>query len=245
MVYAYVRVSTDKQTNENQRFEINNFAQKNDLVVSKFVEEVVSGTKKVGDRELGNLLKKMQKGDMIICSEISRLGRSMFMIMGVINECLKRGIEIWTIKDNLRLDEGIHTAVIVFAFSLSAQIERDLISRRTKEAMARKKAEGVVFGRKKGSTTRYSKLHGKDEQIINLIKLHCPMNEIAAFLDVHRNTLDTYLKKRNIIPRSYGYRPPKKEVLPKNISGKTRPARRVRGYQGTNKGFNTGTYNSS
>lgn len=90
MTYRYIRVSTDKQTVENQRFEINHFCDKNVLVIDKWIEETISGAKSVQDRKLGKLLKRMKKGDVLICSELSRLGRNLLMIMGILNECMNR-----------------------------------------------------------------------------------------------------------------------------------------------------------
>ena len=102
MIYGYIRVSTDRQTVENQRFEINQFCEKQQIVVNKWIEETISGTKEVQERQLGKLLKRMKKGDVLICSELSRLGRNLLMIMGVLNECMNRDIQVWTIKDNYR-----------------------------------------------------------------------------------------------------------------------------------------------
>jgi len=92
MIYGYIRVSTDRQTVENQRFEINQFCEKQQIVVNKWIEETISGTKEVQERQLGKLLKRMKKGDVLICSELSRLGRNLLMIMGVLNECMNRDI---------------------------------------------------------------------------------------------------------------------------------------------------------
>ena len=147
MVYGYIRVSTDKQSVENQRFEIENFCKKQNLKIDEWIEETISGTKDVEKRKLGILLGQLQKNDILICSELSRLGRNLLMIMSILNECMKKEIQIWTIKDNYRLGTDISSKVLAFAFGLSAEIERNLISQRTKEALARKKSEGVHIGR--------------------------------------------------------------------------------------------------
>lgn len=139
MIYGYIRVSTDKQTVENQRYEINSFCESKTLIVHKWIEETISGAKQVEERKLGKLLRKMKKEDILICSELSRLGRNLMMIMGILNECMNRDIQLWTIKDNYRLGSDISSKVLAFAFGLSAEIERNLISQRTKEALARKK----------------------------------------------------------------------------------------------------------
>ena len=150
MIYGYIRVSSDKQTVENQRFEINKFCDKQKIEINGWIEETISGTKAYNKRELGKLLKKVQKDDIIICSELSRLGRNLFMIMEILNICMTKECRVWTIKDNYRLGDDIQSKVLAFAFGLSAEIERNLISQRTKEALARKKAEGAILGRPKG-----------------------------------------------------------------------------------------------
>ena len=142
MTYGYIRVSTDRQTVENQRFEIQEFAKRNSISVETWIEETASGTITPEHRELGKLLEKIQKGDLIICSELSRLGRSLFMIMSILNKLMEKGARVWTIKDGYRLGDDIQSKVLAFAFGLSAEIERNLISQRTKEALERKKAEG-------------------------------------------------------------------------------------------------------
>lgn len=150
MIYGYIRVSSDKQTVENQRFEINNFCERENIKIDGWIEETISGTKAYNKRQLGTLLRRIQKDDLIICAELSRLGRNLFMIMEILNICMTKECRVWTIKDNYRLGEDIQSKVLAFAFGLSAEIERNLISQRTKEALARKKAEGVILGRPKG-----------------------------------------------------------------------------------------------
>ena len=141
MIYGYIRVSTDKQTVENQRFEIKNFANKHGLIIDKWIEETISGTKKIEKRRLGMLLYKLKEGDILIASELSRLGRNLLQVMSILHFCLERGAKVWTIKDNYRLGDDIQSKVLAFAFGLSAEIERNLISQRTKEALARKWAK--------------------------------------------------------------------------------------------------------
>lgn len=150
MIYGYIRVSSDKQTAENQRFEIKNFCDNQNIKIDGWIEETISGTKAYNKRELGKLLNKVQKDDLIICAELSRLGRNLFMIMEILNICMSKECRVWTIKDNYKLGEDIQSKVLAFAFGLSAEIERNLISQRTKEALARKKIEGVILGRPKG-----------------------------------------------------------------------------------------------
>jgi DNA invertase Pin-like site-specific DNA recombinase len=196
MTYGYIRVSTDKQTVENQRFEIERFCSKNKLKIEQWIEETISGTKSPEKRLLGPLLEEVKKDDLIVCSELSRLGRSLFMIMSILNHLMNIGARVWTIKDNYRLGDNIQSKVLAFAFGLSAEIERDLISQRTKEALARKKAEGVILGRPIGSKSRIVKLSGHEKDIENLLDKHISKSAIGRILGVHRMTVDTFLKER-------------------------------------------------
>ena len=198
MTYGYVRVSTDKQTVENQRFEIKEFANKQGFVIDKWIEETISGSKNVSERKLGKLLKKMKTEDILICSELSRLGRNLLMIMGVLNECMNRDIQVWTIKDNYRLGSDINSKVLAFAFGLSAEIERNLISQRTKEALARKKAEGVILGRPKGSRSLKTKLTGHEQKIQQLLGKKVSYSAIGRILNVHRLTVSSFVKDKQL-----------------------------------------------
>jgi DNA invertase Pin-like site-specific DNA recombinase len=135
----------------------------------------------------------MQKNDILICSELSRLGRNLLMIMGILNECMNRDIQVWTIKDNYRLGSDTNSKVLAFAFGLSAEIERNLISQRTKEALARLKHEGKHIGRPRGAKSKEVKLSGKEKLLKNLLAQNIPKIEIARQLDVHRSTLRRFL----------------------------------------------------
>ena len=195
MIYGYIRVSSDKQTVENQRFEITNFCKNQKLVINNWIEETISGTKNYSKRQLGQLLKKVSKDDIIVCSELSRLGRNLFMIMEILNICMTKECRIWTIKDNYRLGEDIQSKVLAFAFGLSAEIERNLISQRTKEALARKKAEGTILGRPIGRKTIESKykLYPKKNLITELLKEGISQRKIANICKVDRNTLRRFI----------------------------------------------------
>jgi resolvase family site-specific recombinase len=196
MIYGYIRVSTDKQTVENQRYEINQFCDRQEMVIEKWIEETISGAKNVEDRKLGKLLKQMKKGDILICSELSRLGRNLLMIMGILNECMNKDIQVWTIKDSYRLGSDINSKVLAFAFGLSAEIERNLISQRTKEALARKRAEGVVLGRPKGRKSAKTKLTGQEQKIKELLSKKVSYSAIGRILGVHRLTVSTFVKEK-------------------------------------------------
>ena len=198
MTYGYIRVSSDKQTVENQRFEINNFCKREGLKVDGWIEETISGTKAYNKRELGKLLKKVQKGDLIICAELSRLGRNLFMIMEILNICMTKECKVWTIKDNYRLGDDIQSKVLAFAFGLSAEIERNLISQRTKEALARKRSEGVVLGRPQGAKSSHTKLSGQEEVIRELVARGVSKSEIAKIFKVNRDTQSKFIKNNGL-----------------------------------------------
>ena len=194
MTYGYIRVSSEKQTVENQRFEINNFCKKEKLSIDGWIEETISGTKNYDKRKLGELLNQVQKDDLIICAELSRLGRNLFMIMEILHICMNKECKVWTIKDNYRLGDDIQSKVLAFAFGLSAEIERNLISQRTKEALAMRKAQGVHIGRIAGSHNKYLKLTGYEDVIQDMLFFGISKAEIARRLNVDRSTLWRFLK---------------------------------------------------
>jgi DNA invertase Pin-like site-specific DNA recombinase len=194
MVYGYIRVSTDKQTVDNQRFEIERFCSKNNISIDQWIEETISGTKLPEKRLLGSLLAEAKTGDLIVCSELSRLGRNIFMIMSILNHLMVNGVKIWTIKDNYRLGDNIQAKILAFAFGLSAEIERDLISQRTKEALARKRSEGIILGRPHGRKADRRKLSGHEAEILVLIDENISKSAIARRFGVCRKTLNSFLK---------------------------------------------------
>ena len=196
MIYAYIRVSSDKQTIENQKFEIKKFCKKENFKIDEWIEETISGTQRLENRQLGKLLERMKKEDILICSELSRLGRNLLMIMGILNECMNKDIQVWTIKDSYRLGSDINSKVLAFAFGLSAEIERNLISQRTKEALARKRAEGVVLGRPKGRKSAKTKLTGQEQKIKELLSKKVSYSAIGRILGVHRLTVSTFVKEK-------------------------------------------------
>ena len=197
MIYGYIRVSTDKQTLENQKFEINRFCEKENIQVNKWVMETISGTKDFEKRKLGKLLKKLKREDVLICSEISRLGRNLLHIMTILNFCMKKEVQVWTIKDNYRLGMDIQSKVLAFAFSLSAEIERNLISQRTKEALSRIKASGRKLGRAVGSRNRKHILDGREQDILKLINKGVPKLQIARLMRVSSFTIYQFLAKNS------------------------------------------------
>lgn len=198
MIYAYIRVSTDKQTVENQKFEILKYADKKKLQIDEWVEETVSSRKKLSDRLLGITLEKLKTEDILIVSELSRLGRNLMEVMSILHTCMDKNIKVHTIKENYELGDNINSKVLAFAFSLSAEIERQLISQRTKEALARKKSEGVKLGRPKGSLSKKTKLSGKEEVIKELLSKEIGYAGIGRILGVNRLTVKNFVESRKL-----------------------------------------------
>ena len=196
MRYGYIRVSSDKQTVENQRFEINAFCANEGWTIDGWIEETASGTRTYSKRRLGKLLRQVGEGDVIICSELSRLGRNLYMIMEILSHCMRCGCHVWTIKDGYRLNDDIQSKVLAFAFGLSAEIERNLISQRTREALARLRSEGKHLGRPYGSKTRHEahQLYRHEAYIRRALASGLSRREIARRLRCNRNTLNRYIQ---------------------------------------------------
>lgn len=192
MIYAYVRVSTDKQSTENQRFEIEKYMQTRNMRIDSWINEKVSGTKRIKERQLGKLLGEIREGDILITTELSRLGRNLMQVMGFLHQCMERDIMVFTVKEKYELGNNINSKILAFAFSLSAEIERNLISQRTREALARKKHEGVKLGRPKGIS--HYKLKGKEELIRKLLQAKKSKMYISRVLGVNRQTLRHFIQ---------------------------------------------------
>jgi len=196
-IFAYVRISTKQQDTENQKFEILKYVDKLGVVVNKWVNETVSGKKSYKERELGNLIKEIQKGDSLIVTELSRLGRSLLEVMEILNQLLEREVKIHIVKSNMELGKNIQSKVLAFAFSLAAEIERDLISSRTIESLGRLKSEGVILGRPKGSIGK-SKLDGKEKDISTFLEKKVSVTSICRIMDVTPPTFYNFCRSRNI-----------------------------------------------
>lgn len=194
MVYAYIRVSTAEQSGSSQEYEIRHWAEKEGVHIDKWEMESVSGTIPPAKRKLGRLIRRMRPEDLLVCTEISRLGRNMLMIMSILNDCASRGIRIHTIKDSFDLNNNINSKIIAFAFALAAEIERNLISQRTKEALADRKAAGVKLGRPRGSYKKKESVMQDLPKIRARIASGESFPSIARDYGIHRNTLVSYLK---------------------------------------------------
>lgn len=197
MIYGYIRVSTDQQNTENQKFEITEFAKKHELYIDKWVIETISSRTALEKRKLNTVLSQIQRDDILISTEISRLGRNILDVMSILKTCLEKGCQVWTIKESYQLGSDIQSKLLAFAFSLSAEIERNLISQRTKETLARLKAEGRILGRPKNSRNEL-KLNGKENEIRNLLDKSVPKLKIARMFSVNPTTLYKFIKLRGI-----------------------------------------------
>ena len=220
MIVAYLRVSTGKQNLANQQDEIRRFAESRELVITNWVTEVVSGKAKEKDRKLGRLLKRMKRGDTLIVTEISRLSRTLTDIMGIMGKCLKRGINLYTTKEKYSFDDTINSKVLCFAFGLVAEIERNLISMRTKEALALRKSEGVVLGRKKGSYTKLSILMENRKEIIRMLDEDWSITDICKRLNVSRDTFTTFKGKCPAVQQALSDKEKRRDL--KSGKGRTR-----------------------
>lgn len=198
MIYGYIRVSTDKQTVENQRFEISKFVQNKKMAIDLWIEETISGTISPEKRNLGKLLSQLKAGDILICSEISRLGRTMFMIMSILNELMEKGVVIYKVKEGYTLGEDLTSKVLAFAFSISAEIERTLISQRTKEALQRKINEGIHVGHPIGKKNSHYKLSGKEDEIRQKLNDGFSKNYLIKYYGVSSATFYSFLRNSKI-----------------------------------------------
>lgn len=198
MNYAYIRVSTENQTTENQKITIRQYCRDHRLTKVKYISENVSGTKNYEKRELGKLIDIVQSGDVLIVTELSRLGRSITMIFEILNILLKKNVKVYAIKENYELGDNVQSQVLAFAFSLSAQIERTLISERTKMGLERARKQGKQIGSIKGVKHKNYKLDKKKRYIQRRIKEKQSINSLAKELKVMNVTLVNFLKRNNI-----------------------------------------------
>lgn len=197
MIYGYIRVSTDKQDCANQKLGIEAKAAELGICIDKYIEDSgISGTKEPEERALGGMLRRLRPGDVIICSELSRLGRKMFMIMRILEHCMKIGARLYTVKDGYELGDNIQSKVLAFAFGLSAEIERNLIAQRTKEALSALQMRGVKLGRPAGGRNTHYVIDGQENTIIDMYLAGISKRQIARTLRVSPPTISRFLESR-------------------------------------------------
>ncbi len=197
---AYLRVSTNDQDLNNQKFEILKYCQSNDIQISKFIEIEISSRKSIQKRKITELIDGLSSGDRVVVSELSRLGRSTVEVLSIINSLISKSVEVHAIKQNIRItdNQDIQSKIIVTLFSLFAELERDLISQRTKSALHAKRAAGIKLGRPKGSLGK-SILDGKEDLISDFLRKKVSITSIAKILEVSRGTVQNFVYSRNLI----------------------------------------------
>jgi len=206
---GYLRVSTDDQDLEKNKADILKLANEKDLGRIQFIEETVSGRVSWKKRKVAEILDRCRAGDNVIVSELSRLGRSMLECMEILSIALERGIHVYAVKGSWQLDQSIQSKIIAMAFSMAAEIERDLISQRTKEALRAKKAAGMKLGRPKGPGK--SKLDAFRPEIEALLANGSTQKFIAQRYSTTEANLHNWMKKR-------GIKKPKSAAAPMSLS---------------------------
>lgn len=199
MNYAYVRVSTEKQTVENQKLVIKEFCKCHRIVKLNWISETISGTKNPEKRKLGQLTNLVNEDDVVVITELSRLGRSLIMIFNVLQIFLEKKVKVIAIKENYELGDNIQSKVIAFAFGLSAEIERQLISERTKAGLERARKNGKQLGRRKGVSPAKYKLTGKENYIRRQLKKGRSKRSLAIELKVKWSTLNSFIIREKIV----------------------------------------------
>ncbi len=196
MVIAYLRVGTsNKELLEEQKDEIKRFASDHNIKVDKWITDVTVGKGKEEERNLDMVLDRMQKGDSLILSDISRLGRTLSEVMDIMGRCMEKGVQIYSIKGRYILDKALDLPVMGNVFKLVTEIEHSLMSTRTKEALSHKKSTGGPLGRPKGSAAKQSFLDAHKEEVISMLERGDTVFEICKRFNVSRNTY--YMFKRN------------------------------------------------
>ncbi|MDQ5920612.1 MAG: hypothetical protein QG673_668 [Pseudomonadota bacterium] len=196
---AYIRASTDKQDLNNQKLEIFEYARKNQIEVNDFIQITISSRRTSKDRRIDEMVSALNGADTLIVTELSRLGRSTAEIIGLVNELVKKSVRVIAIKQNLDIkQQDMNSKIITALFSLFAELERDLISLRTKEALASKKLQGVQLGKPKG-TIQKSKFDKDVLKIKELLSMGLSVRKIATFLGYSNHIgLNEYINKRAI-----------------------------------------------
>lgn len=192
---GYIRVSSNKQTLEHQKFEIKKFAESQNIKIDRWVEEKISSRKALNKRKLGRLLNELKEGDILISCEISRLGRSLLEVMRILENCLNKNCQVWTIKENYRLGNDIQSKVMAFAFGLSAEIERNLISQRTKSSLENVRASGKKLGRPLAAQSKKLKLTENTKRVKELLDKGVSQYKISKIMRVQPMTVNRFIHR--------------------------------------------------
>jgi DNA invertase Pin-like site-specific DNA recombinase len=213
--YAYIRVSTDKQDLDNQRHGVIEYAQKNKLEPLTFIDDTASGKKSWKDRDLGKLFELAKKGDVLLVSEISRLARSTLQVLEILQEAAKKEIAVHVAKSNMVMDGSLNSKITAVVLGLAAEIEREFISARTTEALAKRKAAGLPLGRPKGAVSAEKKLDKRKDEIVDLLKKDVHKTSIARIVDCSPVTLYAWMEENGLsrfIKSDKPVKPPKSSV---------------------------------
>lgn len=196
---AYLRASTDKQDTNNQKLEILEYARKQDLKIDDFIELTISSRKSPKQRRIEELSHRLDPSDTLIVTELSRLGRSTAEVIALINALVEKSIRVIILKQNLDIRQhDMNSKIIITLFSLFGELERDLVSSRTKEALSAKKAQGQTLGKPRG-TIQKSKFDNHQERIRELLGLGLSVRKIAKVLGYSSHiALNAYINKRQI-----------------------------------------------
>jgi len=194
-VFAYLRVSTDAQDTANQRHGVVKYCNDRGLVAPVFVEDTASGKTDWRTRPLGQLITRSGRGDVIVVAEVSRLARSTLQVLEIGRECVERGVHLHVAKNGIVFDDTMQSKIVATVLGLVAEIERDFISARTKEALAKRKAEGMKLGRPTGPS-KVLRLDVHATKIDNYLAKGINKRAIAKLVDVVPNTLYSWLKIR-------------------------------------------------
>ena len=198
--FAYLRISTDQQDAKNQKFCILDYCNKNNLGSTKFVEDTASGKVAWQNRAIGQIIEKASKDDLIIVSEISRLGRSALQVLEILEAAAKKEIIVHVAKNQMVMDGSMQSTITATILGLAAQIEREFLSSRTKDALAKRKAEGFKLGRPKGQS-QLLKLDSFAEEIKGYLKKGINKRAISKLIECAPSTLYSWLKRRKLITR--------------------------------------------
>jgi len=193
--YAYLRVSTDKQDIENQKLGILDYCNKNNVSSLKFIEDTSSGKLEWKKRSIGQIIEKANENDLIIASEISRLARSTLQVLDILEVCAKKKISVHITKTQMIMDGSMQSTIVSTILGLAAQIEREFISKRTKEALERAKQSGKKLGRPKGKA-KTVKLDEYSDQIKEYLKKGVSKRSIARIVECSPSTLYEWIKRK-------------------------------------------------
>ncbi len=196
--FAYIRVSTDAQDLNNQRHGVIEYAKKHGLEPLHFFEDTASGKKNWRDRDLGRLLNEAKTGDVLLVAEISRLARSTLQVLEVLQEAAQRGIAVHVAKNNMVMDGSLNSRITAVVLGLAAEIEREFISARTTEALARRKAEGLPLGRPKGSKSEVHKLDKHKDKIHEMLAKGVHKTSIARLIECSPDTLYSWMRTNGL-----------------------------------------------